>query len=114
MSPEASGAWSSLGAYSGRLSHANLSQLALLYAFRGQSHARNHLMVPFTLAPETPARRSCHRDKSDHVTPFPSSFQFGPSNVPVRTAFLQHSTQVLPKLFDSLWQWHIHCATPRD
>src|SRR5206468_11890638 len=33
-------------------------------------------------------------------TPFPSGSQFGPSNVPVRTAFPQHSTQVLPKLFD--------------
>src|SRR6202022_2723819 len=33
-------------------------------------------------------------------TAFPSSFQFGPGSVPVRTAFLQHSTQVLPKLFD--------------
>src|ERR1700738_2729270 len=32
-------------------------------------------------------------------TPFPCSFQFGPGNVPVRTAFLQQSTQVLPKLF---------------
>src|SRR5437660_12611818 len=31
---------------------------------------------------------------------FPSGFQFGPGDVPVRTAFLQHSTQVLPKLFD--------------
>src|SRR6202049_3281586 len=38
--------------------------------------------------------------KAIMFTPFPSSFQFGPSNVPVRTAFLQHSTQVLPKLFD--------------
>ncbi len=25
----------------------------------------------FTLAPETPARRSCHRDRSDHVHPVP-------------------------------------------
>src|SRR5437879_12380090 len=33
-------------------------------------------------------------------TPFPSGFQFGPNDVPVRTAFLQHSTQVLPKFFD--------------
>src|SRR6267142_6495779 len=33
-------------------------------------------------------------------TPFPSGFQFGRSDVPVRTAFAQHSTQVLPKLFD--------------
>src|SRR5712664_1871287 len=33
-------------------------------------------------------------------TAFPSGFQFGPSNVPVRTAFLQHRTQVLPKLFN--------------
>src|SRR5205807_6612011 len=37
----------------------------------GQSHARNLSMVPFTLAPETPARRSCHRDKTDHVHPVP-------------------------------------------
>src|SRR5712672_170283 len=33
-------------------------------------------------------------------TPSPSSFQFGPSDVPIRTAFLQHNAQVLPKLFD--------------
>src|SRR6202521_1822203 len=34
------------------------------------------------------------------LTAFPSGFQFGLSDVPVRTAFLQHGTQVLPKLFD--------------
>src|ERR1700674_1716020 len=34
------------------------------------------------------------------LTAFPSGFQFGPSDIPIRTAFLQHSTQVLPKLFD--------------
>src|ERR1700694_4102797 len=28
-------------------------------------------LSPFTLAPETLARRSCHRDKSDHVHPVP-------------------------------------------
>ena len=33
-------------------------------------------------------------------TPFPSGFQFGLSDVPVQTALPQHSTQVLPKLFD--------------
>src|SRR6266481_4445708 len=33
-------------------------------------------------------------------TPFPSGFQFGSGDVPVRTAFPQHNTQVLPKLFD--------------
>src|SRR5258708_11426578 len=33
-------------------------------------------------------------------TPFPSGFQFGPGDVPIKTAFLQYSTQVLPKLFD--------------
>ena len=33
-------------------------------------------------------------------TPFPSGFQFGPSDIPIRTAFLQHGTQVLSKLFD--------------
>src|SRR2546427_2171715 len=38
--------------------------------------------------------------KAIMFTPFPSGFQFGPSDVPVRTAFLQHSTQVLPKFFD--------------
>src|SRR5439155_16523568 len=37
--------------------------------------------------------------KAIMFTPFPSGFQFGPTDVPVRTAFLQHSTQVLPKLF---------------
>src|SRR3979411_2233039 len=38
--------------------------------------------------------------KAVMFAPFPGSFQFGLGNVPVRTAFLQHSTQVLPKLFD--------------
>src|SRR5438034_5003843 len=38
--------------------------------------------------------------KAIMLTPFPSGFQFGPSDVPVRTAFPQHGTQVLPKLFD--------------
>src|ERR1700686_2362427 len=33
-------------------------------------------------------------------TPFPSGFQFWAGDVPVRTAFPQHGTQVLPKLFD--------------
>ena len=33
-------------------------------------------------------------------TAFPGGFQFGVRDVPVRTAFLQHGTQVLPKLFD--------------
>src|SRR5260221_767887 len=37
--------------------------------------------------------------KAIMFAPFPSSFQFWPSNVPVPTALLQHSTQVLPKLF---------------
>src|SRR5882724_4207581 len=34
--------------------------------------------------------------KAALFTPFPSGFQFGLSNVPVRTAFLQRSAQVLP------------------
>src|SRR5258706_9231520 len=38
--------------------------------------------------------------KAIAFTTFPSGFQFGSVNVPVRTALLQHSTQVLPKLFD--------------
>jgi hypothetical protein len=38
--------------------------------------------------------------KAITFTPFPSGFQFGPSDVPVRTGFLQHNTQVLSKLFD--------------
>src|SRR3984893_6393475 len=38
--------------------------------------------------------------KAAMFTLFPSGFQFGLSDVPVRAAFLQHSTQVLPKLFD--------------
>src|SRR5260370_13384809 len=33
-------------------------------------------------------------------TPFPSGFQFRTGDVPVWTALLQHSTQVLPKLFE--------------
>src|ERR1700720_4410460 len=32
--------------------------------------------------------------------PFPSGLQFGPGDVPVRTAFLQHRTQVLPNFCD--------------
>src|SRR5271169_4602646 len=36
-----------------------------------------------------------------NFTPFPSGFQFGTGDVPVRTALLQHRTQVLPKLFES-------------
>ena len=38
--------------------------------------------------------------KAIMFAPFPSGFQFGLSKIPVRPAFLQHSTQVLPKLFD--------------
>ena len=38
--------------------------------------------------------------KAIMFTPFPSGFQFGSGDVPVRTAFPQHHTQVLPKLFD--------------
>src|SRR6266404_1668794 len=38
--------------------------------------------------------------KAVMFTLFPSGFQFGPSDIPVRTAFPQHSPQVLPKLFD--------------
>src|SRR3984893_13083068 len=38
--------------------------------------------------------------KAIMFAPFPCSFQFRLGNVPVRTAFLQHSTQVLPKIFD--------------
>ena len=33
-------------------------------------------------------------------TPFPSGFQFGLSDVPVRTTLPLYSTQVLAKLFD--------------
>src|ERR1700730_1773817 len=38
--------------------------------------------------------------KAVMFTPFPSGFQFGPSNVPLRAALPQPRTQVLPKLFD--------------
>src|SRR5712692_3477334 len=38
--------------------------------------------------------------KAIMFTPFPSGFQLRASDIPVRTAFLQHSTQVLPKLLD--------------
>src|ERR1700686_2975400 len=34
------------------------------------------------------------------LTAFPSGFQFGPSDIPIRTSLLQHGTQVLPKFFD--------------
>ena len=33
-------------------------------------------------------------------TAFPSGFQFGPGDIPIGTAFLEHGTQVLPELFD--------------
>src|SRR5258708_26507474 len=33
-------------------------------------------------------------------SPLPSGFQFGPGDIPIRTTFLQHGSQVLPKLFD--------------
>ncbi len=38
--------------------------------------------------------------KAITLTLFPSGFQLRPTDVPVRPAFLQHSTQVLPKLFN--------------
>src|SRR6266478_6083636 len=38
--------------------------------------------------------------KAITLTLFPSGFQLRPSDVPVRTAFLQDRTQVLPKLFN--------------
>src|SRR6266850_307326 len=38
--------------------------------------------------------------KAVMFTLLPSGFQFGPGDVPVRTALPQHSTQVLPKLFE--------------
>jgi len=38
--------------------------------------------------------------KAIAFTPFPSGFQLGPSDVPIRSTFLRHVTQVLPKLFD--------------
>src|ERR1700675_4166063 len=39
------------------------------------------------------------RTKAIMFTPFPSGFQFRFSDVPIRTAFPQYSTQVLPQLF---------------
>ena len=38
--------------------------------------------------------------KAITFAPFPSGFQFGPSDVPIRSTFLRHVAQVLPKLFD--------------
>src|SRR6266403_242884 len=38
--------------------------------------------------------------KAVAFTLLPSRFQFGPGDVPVRTALPQQSTQVLPKLFE--------------
>jgi len=38
--------------------------------------------------------------KAITFTPFPSGFHFGPRDVPIRSTFLRHVTQVLPKLFD--------------
>src|SRR5712664_2975461 len=40
------------------------------------------------------------RIKAIMFAPFPCGFQFGPGDVPVRAAFPQHSSQILPKLFD--------------
>ena len=36
---------------------------------------------PLTLASETPARRSCHKDKSDRVRPVPIFFFFFPKEL---------------------------------
>ena len=33
-------------------------------------------------------------------TALPSGFQFGPSDIPIRAAFVEHGAQVLSKLFD--------------
>ena len=38
--------------------------------------------------------------KAVPLTSFPSGFQFGRGDIPVRTTFPQHSAQVLPKLFN--------------
>jgi hypothetical protein len=38
--------------------------------------------------------------KAIMFTPLPSGFQLGGGDVPIRATFLQHCTQVLPKLFD--------------
>src|ERR1700732_5391415 len=38
--------------------------------------------------------------KAIMFAPFPGGFQFGPSDIPIRTAFLQQRTQSVPKLFD--------------
>jgi nucleoside-diphosphate-sugar epimerase len=58
-----------LGAYTGTVSDAELRTVTVDYTVEF-ARARGALS-PFTLAPETPARRSCHRDKSRHVHPVP-------------------------------------------
>src|SRR5713101_8059457 len=77
-----------------------LSQQALSYAFPGQSHAGIIRWFRLLLFPKHLPVGLAVGIKAIMFTPFPSGFQFGPSDVPVRTAFLQHSTQVLPKFFD--------------
>ena len=50
---------------------------ALAKAQRAKSVAARGALSPFTLAPETPARKSCHRDKSDHAHPVPKRLSVG-------------------------------------
>src|SRR5580693_7712349 len=65
-----------------------------------QSHARIIRWFRLLLLPKHLRVGLAIGIKAIMFTASPSGFQFGPSNVPVRTAFLQHSTQVLPKLFE--------------
>ena len=50
---------------------AGISEKMLIQELKEMIMTARGALSPFTLAPETPARRSCHRDKSDHVHPVP-------------------------------------------
>jgi hypothetical protein len=69
-------------------------------AFQLSVYGCNLALSPITLAPERPARSSCIRIKASVFAHFPVGFELGRRDVPLRTAFSQHSTQVLPKLFE--------------
>jgi len=59
-------------------------------------------VVKILYRPETPARRSCHRDKSDHVYPVPG-ISVRPGDVQSDgTSSAQRAS--LPKLFDGRGQ----------
>src|SRR4029077_856432 len=74
--------------------------VALLYAFAGRAMLGSFRWFGLFLLPKHLSVGLAIGIKASMFAPFPSDFQFWPSDVPIRTTFPQHSTQVLPKLFD--------------